>query len=64
MILLSTFVKYGLILVGGHIGSSYTPYLTKHQVIISNNHPIASLLIFYIHVTNFHSGQGRITRSL
>ena len=24
---------------------------------ISNNHPIASLLVFYIHVTNFHSGR-------
>ena len=56
VILLSPFVKYGLILVGGHIGSAYTPYSSKHQVIISNNHPIASLLIFYIHVTNFHSG--------
>ena len=55
-ILLSPFVKDGLIHVGGRIGSGYILYSSKHQVIISNNHPIASLLIFYIHVTNFHSG--------
>ena len=33
----------------------YIPYSSKHQVIISNNHPIASLLVFYIYETNFHS---------
>ena len=30
---------------------------SEGQVIISNNHPIASLIVFYIHVTNFHSGR-------
>ena len=48
--------KDGLIRIGGRIGSAYIPYSSKHQIIISNNHPIASLLVFYIHVTNFHSG--------
>ena len=57
LIPLSPFVKDGLIRVGGRIGSAYIPYSSKHQVIISNNHPIASLLAFYIHVTNFHSGR-------
>ena len=51
LIPLSPFVKDGLI----RVGSVYIPYSHKHQVIISNNHPIASLLVFYIHVTNFHS---------
>ena len=27
------------------------------QVIIPNNHLIASLLVFYIHVTDFHPGR-------
>ena len=53
----SPFVKDGLIHVGARTGSVYIPYSSKHQVIISNNHPIASLLIFYIHVNNFHSGR-------
>ena len=56
LIPLSHFVKDGLIHVGGRIGSAYIPYSSKHQVTISNNHPIASLLAFYIQVTNFHSG--------
>ena len=56
LIPLSLFVKDGLIHVGGPIGSAYIPYSSKHHVIISNNHPIASLLVFYIHVTKFHSG--------
>ena len=51
-----SFVKDGLIHVEGRIGSDYIPYSCKHQVIISNNHLIVSLLVFYIHVTNFHSG--------
>ena len=58
LIPLPPFVKDGLIRVGGRIGSAYIPYSRKHQVIISNNHTIASLLLFYIHVTNFHSGRG------
>ena len=53
---LSPFAKDGLIHVGVRIGSAYIPYSSKHQVTISNNHLIASLLVFYIHVTNFHSG--------
>ena len=52
-----SFVKDGLIYVEGRIGSDYIPYSCKHQVIISNNHLIVSLLVFYIHVTNFHSGR-------
>ena len=52
----SPFVKDGLIHIGGRTGSVYIPYSSKHQVIISNNDPITSLLIFYIHVNNFHSG--------
>ena len=54
LILLSPFVKGGLFRVGVRIGSAHIPYSSKHQVVISNNHPIASLLVFYIHVTNFH----------
>ena len=49
------FLKNGLVPVGGRIGSAYIPCSSKHQVIIFNNQPIASLLLFYIHVTNFHS---------
>ena len=56
LIPLSPFVKDGLISVGGCIGSAYIPYSSKHKVTISNNHPIASLLLFYVHVANFHSG--------
>ena len=66
LILLSPFVKDDLIRVGGRIGSAYIPYASKHQVIISNNYPIASVLVFYIFITfiflstfifyNFHSG--------
>ena len=52
-----SFVKDGLIHVEGRIGSDYIPCSCKHQVIISNNHLIVSLLVFYIHVTNFHSGR-------
>ena len=33
------------------------PYSSKNQVIISSNYPIASFLVFYIHVANFHSGR-------
>ena len=58
LIPLSPFVKDGLVRVGRRIGSAYISYLSKHQVIISNNHSIASLLAFYVHVTNFHSGRG------
>ena len=56
LIPLSLFVKDGLIRVGERIGSAWISYSSKYQVIILNNHPIASLLVFYIHVTNFHSG--------
>ena len=56
LIPLSLFVKDGLIGVGERIGSAWISYSSKYQVIILNNHPIASLLVFYIHVTNFHSG--------
>ena len=52
-----TTFKDGLICVEGRISSAYIPYSSKHQVVISNNHPIASLLVFYIHVTNFHLGR-------
>ena len=34
-----------------------TFHIQVHIVIISNNHPIASLLVFYTHVTDFHSGR-------
>ena len=51
---LSPFVKDGLIRVGERIGSAYIPYSSIHQVIISN---ISSLLLFYNHVTNIHSGR-------
>ena len=57
LIPLSLFVKDGSIRVGGRTGSTYIPYSSKHQVIIFNNYPIASLLVFYIHVTNFHLGR-------
>ena len=53
----SLFVKDSLIYVWGRIGSDYIPYSCKHQVMISNNHLIASLLVFYIHITKFHSGR-------
>ena len=53
---MSPFDKDGLIRVGGRIGSAYIPHSSKQQVIISNSHPIAFLLVCYIHVTNFHSG--------
>ena len=54
LIPLSPFFKDGLVHVGGRIGSAaYIPYWSKHQVIVSSNHPIASLLVFYIHSTNF-----------
>ena len=56
MIPLSSFDKDGLIRVGGRIGSAYIPHSSEQQVIISNSHPIAFLLVCYIHVTNFHSG--------
>ena len=54
---MSPFVKDGLIHVGRCIGSAYIPYSSKHQVIISNNHSIASLIVFYSHVPDFHSGR-------
>ena len=57
LITLSVFVKDGLDGVGRRIGSAYSPYSSKYQVVISNNHLIASLLVFYIHVTDFHSGR-------
>ena len=57
LIPLSPFVKDGLIRVGGRIASAHIPYSSTHKVIISNNHPTASLLVFYIHVTDFHSGR-------
>ena len=53
LIPLFPFVKDGLICVRGRIGSAYIPYSSKHQVIISNNHPIASLLVSYIPVSTF-----------
>ena len=55
LIHLSSFVKDALIHVGGRIGPDYIPYLSKYQVIISNNYRIAYLSVFYIHVTKFHS---------
>ena len=57
LITLSVFVKDGLDGVARRIGSAYFPYSSKHQVIIPNNHLIASLLVFYIHVIDFHSGR-------
>ena len=57
LIPLSPCVKDGVIRVGGRIGSAYILYSSKHQFKISNNHPIDSLLVFYINVTNFHSGR-------
>ena len=57
LIPLSPFIKDSLIRVGGCIGSAYITYSSKHQVLIFNNHPIASLLVFYMYVTNFHSGR-------
>ena len=57
LISLSPFVEDSLIRVGGRLDGAYIPYSSKHQVIISSNHPLASLLISYIHVNNFHSGR-------
>ena len=57
LIPLSPFVKDGYIHVGGRIISACIPYSSKHQVIISNNRPLASLHVFYRHVTNFQSGR-------
>ena len=57
LIPLSPFVKNGLIRVVECIGSGYILYSSKHQVVISNIHPIASLLVFHVHVINFNSGR-------
>ena len=54
---LSLFVKYGLFRVRGRIGLAYIPYSSKYQVTIYNNYPIAPLLVFYVHATNFDSGR-------
>lgn len=60
---LSPFVDQDLIRVGRCIGAAYISYSSKHQVLISNKHPLASLLVFYVHITNFHSGR-ELTLSL
>ena len=56
MIPFSPFVKDSLICVKGCISSTYILYSSKPQVVNSNNHPISSLIVFYVHVTNVHLG--------
>ena len=52
-----------LIRVGGRLSNSYLPLHSKYQIIIDKTHPLASLLITYIHESNFHCGR-ELTLSL
>ena len=63
LIPLSPFLEDGLIRVGGRIGECLLPYSQKHQIVISNKHHLAFLLIRYIHVKNNHCGR-ELTLSL
>ena len=49
--------------VGGRLSNSYLPLHSTHQVIIDKTHPLASLLITYIHERNLHCGR-ELTSSL
>ena len=51
---LQPFVSDELIRVGGRLRNSYLPLHCKYQIIIEKIHPLASLLITYIHERNFH----------
>ena len=51
------FMSDKLIRASGRLSNSCLPLHLKHQVIIDKTHPLASLLIAYIHERNFHCGR-------
>ena len=50
-------IKNNLICVRGRINKAYIPDSSKNQIIIPNNHYLATLISLYIHEINCHSGR-------
>ena len=47
-----------LIRVGGRISHANIPFGRKHQIILSPNHPILTLIVRHVHLVNLHVGRG------
>lgn len=55
---LSPFInKDSIICVGGRLKHANIPFESKHQIIISKDHPLSSLLITDLHTKNAHVGR-------
>ena len=61
---LNPFLEDGLLRVGGRIEHAPLPYEMKHPIVISNNHPVASLIIEDIHCKLGHAGQQHVLYEL
>ena len=60
---LQPFLSYKLLRVVVRIGQSFLTFYSKHQIVLSKNHPLLALLVQDVHVKNCHSGRVVAERS-
>ena len=57
LLLLNPINVDNLIRVGGRIGQSYLPFARKHQILLTKEHFLSTLLVFDKHKCNCHIGR-------
>ncbi|GBO13667.1 hypothetical protein AVEN_149096-1 [Araneus ventricosus] len=48
--------SYGILRVGGRLGNSDLPYVSKYPAILPNKHKLTNQIIVYFHLKNLHIG--------
>ena len=57
LLLLNPIVVDNLIRVGGRIGQSHLPFEQKHQILLTKEHFLSTLLVLDKHERNYHIGR-------
>ena len=57
LVLLNPIVVDNLIRVGGRIGQSHLPFEQKHQILLTKEHFLSTLLVLDKHERNCHIGR-------
>ena len=60
LIPINSIVVYNLIRVGGRIGQSHLPFERKHQILLTKDHFLSTLLVLDKHERNYHIGREQI----
>ena len=56
LLLLQLFLSGNLLKIRGRIGQSFLPFFPKHQIMLSKNNLLSTLLVQDVHVKKWHSG--------